>query len=923
VKEFDDYTSNSSANNSAAKDISLDKENTMNHESPSLFNMSTAPIGSKPAPNLEDTLDLLGGNEDFSINQNRLSMATQNLIPKTPEVQRPASPSFVLTPSPKKSDRPKKAKRPSLLQQVQQRRIFQREIDLMSQNAQDELSTPEKNQSEEVNSAEKMRANILSLFISSPGSGSSADDEAESTEKLGCGDRTMAFAESEEPSNETIISDKTMAFEKTMAMDETVNLGRNRDFDKTVFMEQTVVGDPDSNCEDEANTSQAVLAKPIVVTPKTSRTLQNILDNPRTPEDVKKIATNNPFEIPSPKIRSPLVDFDGISREIDLLNGNNDAPPTPDFARSRGRQALMRARDSLGLAKHMQMKKFQRNVSDQSTTFDESARTALESLTPVAPKRLKMESELASSDSLGSIPALYFDGSIDHSSQTNNEMEESLVTPDTTEALELGKPVMMDKTVEMQKMTMKIEDLEGGKTAQLHARSLIGDNTLAQSAPCEDSELPDVPDQSEEINQFVTDLKSAFDAPKTGIVMKPLSQDRPHAAIMDNILLQPKVDLDKYLCDKFLRDMNKRKPAAVKFHYARDFDQFPIDLEKVMSAAKERARENAFDTIIRVQGDYLPLLDKMKHYRAEAEKVLKKNDELTPVLASLKDEHGCLTKEENDLTIKSRSAAEIQSEKDQLEKEMQELEDEISFEQEKIDAIPEVKMIDWEARCEAVAKKFNFLHFRYLKINLFIDSRLKFSAVSDKYSRYPLNNVHHVTIKHDSLRVLRSPALGGYVNTFRALDDHFIEYIADKANSMREAGLKQVKRVYPFINSHNEMYLHSLDKLMNFMKERCNKIEYKAETRTIKVKVMARSLSCTLFHVGFKLDFESLNFNFAGVLDPIDQYMSGVTQDINDAVAAVDKGSINYLLACIDAIEALTKMGSFNYQKTLYDNMRP
>jgi hypothetical protein len=99
------------------------------------------------------------------------------------------------------------------------------------------------------------------------------------------------------------------------------------------------------------------------------------------------------------------VDFDGISREIDLLNGNNDAPPTPDFARSRGRQALMRARDSLGLAKHMQMKKFQRNVSDQSAMFDESARTALESLTPVAPKRLKMDSEEPPNDSLGSIQA--------------------------------------------------------------------------------------------------------------------------------------------------------------------------------------------------------------------------------------------------------------------------------------------------------------------------------------------------------------------------------------------------------------------------------------------------------------------------------------------------------------------------------------
>jgi hypothetical protein len=33
---------------------------------------------------------------------------------------------------------------------------------------------------------------------------------------------------------------------------------------------------------------------------------------------------------------------------------------------------------------------------------------------------------------------------------------------------------------------------------------LIGDNTLAQSAHWEDSELPDVPDQSEEIDQFVT-----------------------------------------------------------------------------------------------------------------------------------------------------------------------------------------------------------------------------------------------------------------------------------------------------------------------------------------------------------------------------------------------------------------------------------
>jgi hypothetical protein len=208
-----------------------------------------------------------------------MSMATQSFIPKTPEVQpvQPASPSLKFSPSPKTSDRRKKAKRPSLLQQVQQRRIFQREIDQMSQKAADSSapSTPEK--SKEVNSAEEMRANILSLFVSSPGSGSSADDEAEATAKLESCDRNMAFAESNELSNQTISGDKTMA------MDETVNLGaRNRDFDKTVLMEQTVVGDPDSNsnCDDEANTStsQEALAKPIVVTPKTSRTLQNILE---------------------------------------------------------------------------------------------------------------------------------------------------------------------------------------------------------------------------------------------------------------------------------------------------------------------------------------------------------------------------------------------------------------------------------------------------------------------------------------------------------------------------------------------------------------------------------------------------------------------------------------------------------------------
>jgi hypothetical protein len=159
------------------------------------------------------------------------------------------------------------------------------------------------------------------------------------------------------------------------------------------------------------------------------------------------------------------VDFDGISREIDLLNGNNVAP---DFARSRGRQTP---------------KKFQRNVSVSNEL--------LTPLTPVAYacKRLKMDSEEPSTDSLGSIQALEFEGSINQSPSINIEqMEESLVTLDRTETLELGK----------------IEALEEGKTAQMHARSLIGDNTLAQSAHWEDWELPDVPDQSEEIDQFVT-----------------------------------------------------------------------------------------------------------------------------------------------------------------------------------------------------------------------------------------------------------------------------------------------------------------------------------------------------------------------------------------------------------------------------------
>ncbi|CAG5084953.1 Oidioi.mRNA.OKI2018_I69.PAR.g10779.t1.cds [Oikopleura dioica] len=86
---------------------------------------------------------------------------------------------------------------------------------------------------------------------------------------------------------------------------------------------------------------------------------------------------------------------------------------------------------------------------------------------------------------------------------------------------------------------------------------------------------------------------------------------------------------------------------------------------------------------------------------------------------------------------------------------------------------------------------------------------------------------------------------------------------------------------------------------------------------------MVRTLQMTKFHVGFKLDFETLAFSFAGVVDPIDQYKAGVTKDIEDAVATVDTSNINYLIACAETIEALPKMGSLNYVKSLYDNLRP
>ena len=255
----------------------------------------------------------MGGGDDFSLTQNRLSVtsqATQNFLPKTPTEKTPRSPAFQLSPSPKipLSDR-KKKKRPSLLQQVHQRRIFQREIDsYVSSSSPESPSTPTK-QSEsdkEVDSAAALRANLAALFAStggsSPGSGSSADDEGEgeSTEKM---EKTMAFFhDSEEP---TMCADRTIALEKTMAMDETVNLGgQQKNFDKTVFMEQTVIGSPGSpmamgdyeegstemftqmeakaaQMEEEEQKSLALeksLAKPVVITPNANKSLQNILE---------------------------------------------------------------------------------------------------------------------------------------------------------------------------------------------------------------------------------------------------------------------------------------------------------------------------------------------------------------------------------------------------------------------------------------------------------------------------------------------------------------------------------------------------------------------------------------------------------------------------------------------------------------------
>lgn len=34
---------------------------------------------------------------------------------------------------------------------------------------------------------------------------------------------------------------------------------------------------------------------------------------------------------------------------------------------------------------------------------------------------------------------------------------------------------------------------------------------------------------------------------------------------------------------------------------------------------------------------------------------------------------------------------------------------------------------------------------------------------------------------------------------------------------MRAQGERMTKRIYPFINSHNEIYLQALDKILNFM----------------------------------------------------------------------------------------------------------
>ena len=64
--------------------------------------------------------------------------------------------------------------------------------------------------------------------------------------------------------------------------------------------------------------------------------------------------------------------------------------------------------------------------------------------------------------------------------------------------------------------------------------------------------------------------------------------------------------------------------------------------------------------------------------------MLKKNEELTPILADLQGEHERLEKEEKDLEQMSRSRDKAESEKDQIQKDIERLEKELLAEQEKV-----------------------------------------------------------------------------------------------------------------------------------------------------------------------------------------------------------------------------------------------
>ena len=74
----------------------------------------------------------------------------------------------------------------------------------------------------------------------------------------------------------------------------------------------------------------------------------------------------------------------------------------------------------------------------------------------------------------------------------------------------------------------------------------------------------------------------------------------------------------------------------------------------------------------------------MKLYKSEAEKVFKKDEELTPILADLEVEHEKLLREEEDLANKKRSQERAQSQTDVLQKEIEELERQLEEQQAKV-----------------------------------------------------------------------------------------------------------------------------------------------------------------------------------------------------------------------------------------------